>query len=175
MYAAHFAAALAIKGCAPRAPAWALLTGAFIPDGVWIVLAGAGIEPADTTVFFDDWSHSCLSILTEASLFALLFYRRGAAVWFPVWLAVVSHFLLDLPIHPKPLALYPHSTTHFGTDHWQWGLTRSFLGMSQYWWVQCVLVVALLAIYAAGARRQHMPANLTAASCVSIAGLHFLF
>jgi hypothetical protein len=175
MYAAHFAAALAIKGCAPRAPAWALLTGAFIPDGVWIGLAGAGIEPADASVFFDDWSHSALSILIEASLFALFFYRRGIAVWLPVWLAVVSHFLLDALVHPKPLAFYPHAVLHFGADHWQWGQVRAFLGMPHYWWLQAALVLALLAIYLAGARRQQLPTNLAAASCISVAGLHFLF
>jgi len=36
MYAAHFAAGLAIKSRAPQAPTWALLVGAFIPDFVWI-------------------------------------------------------------------------------------------------------------------------------------------
>jgi len=58
VYAAHFAAGLAIKSCVPEAPAWALLTGAFLPDFVWIALANRGIEPANPQIFFDDWSHS---------------------------------------------------------------------------------------------------------------------
>src|SRR5437870_2709309 len=56
MYAPHFAAALAIKGGSPGAPLWALLIGAFIPDLLWIALARIGIEPAQTSNFFDDWS-----------------------------------------------------------------------------------------------------------------------
>ena len=39
MYAAHFAAGLAIKGKVEKAPLWALLIGAFVPDFIWIVLA----------------------------------------------------------------------------------------------------------------------------------------
>ena len=58
MYVAHFAGALAIKSRVPKAPTWALLVGAFIPDFIWIVLANRGIEPTEPSLFFDDWSHS---------------------------------------------------------------------------------------------------------------------
>src|SRR5215470_3362453 len=137
MFAAHFAAALAIKGRAPRAPAWALLTGAFVPDLLWIPLAALGIEPTARAVFFDDWSHSLLTTITWATLWAAIFWRRGAAVAVAVWLAVFSHFLLDLPIHPKPLALYPHSAVHLGI-----GLSQ--VDRATYWWVQLAVVVALI-------------------------------
>src|ERR1700678_4029770 len=112
MYAAHFAAGLAIKGRAPKAPTWALLTGAFLPDFFWIGFAAIGLEPATSKVFFDDWSHSLVSVLVEATAFALLFYRRALTVWLQVWLALISHYFLDLPIHPKPIALYPHAAIH---------------------------------------------------------------
>jgi hypothetical protein len=58
MYAAHFAAALAFKSFSPKAPTWALLTGAFLPDLFWIAFGLAGIEPSQGPAFFDDWSHS---------------------------------------------------------------------------------------------------------------------
>ena len=47
MYAAHFAAALAVKGprVSAEAPAWALPTAAFVPDLAWIALARLGVEP----------------------------------------------------------------------------------------------------------------------------------
>jgi len=130
MYAAHFAAGLAIKSQAPKAPTWALLVGAFLPDFFWIAFGLAGIEPSQGPAFFDDWSHSLAMVLLWAFLFSLPFWRRGLAVVVPVWLAVFSHFLLDLPIHPKNLALYPHSSIHLG-----WGLWR--IGPRNYWWVQC--------------------------------------
>jgi hypothetical protein len=46
MYAAHFAAGLAIKSRAPQAPTWALLIGAFLPDFIWIAFGLARIEPS---------------------------------------------------------------------------------------------------------------------------------
>jgi hypothetical protein len=174
MYAAHFAAALAIKGRAPEAPAWALITAAFLPDAVWITLAGAGIEPTGPTTFFDDWSHSLLSIATEATAFALIFLRQGRRVWAPIWLAGASHFLLDLPIHPRLLALYPHSAVHLGAPLWDWGAARSWLGMSHYWWVQAGATAILLVIYLSGVRRAAIAPNLAVASCLTVVGLHFL-
>jgi hypothetical protein len=80
MYAPHFAAALAIKGKSPGAPLWALLIGAFIPDLVWMALARLGFEPAQRSNFFDDWSHSLVSVAILATLFALAFLRKGKPV-----------------------------------------------------------------------------------------------
>src|ERR1700684_409147 len=100
MYAAHFAAGLAIKSRAPQAPTWALLIGAFVPDFFWIAFGLAGVEPSQGPAFFDDWSHSLAMVILGASLFSLFFLRRGLPVVVPIWLAVLSHFLLDLPIHP---------------------------------------------------------------------------
>ena len=77
MYAPHFAAALAIKGRAREAPLWALLIGAFIPDLLWIVLARIGIEPAQTSNFYDDWSHSLVSVAMLATLFCISFSPEG--------------------------------------------------------------------------------------------------
>jgi len=51
MYAAHFAAALAIKSRVPKAPVVALLLGAFVPDFFWIAFGLAGIEPSQGPAF----------------------------------------------------------------------------------------------------------------------------
>jgi hypothetical protein len=174
MYAAHFAAGLAVKGRAPRAPIWALLTAAFLPDFFWIGFSAIGLEPANSRVFFDDWSHSLLSVTFEATVFAMLFYRRSLAVWLPIWIAGLSHFLLDLPIHPKPLALYPHAAIHAPWDLWNWATAKGLLGITPYWWGQLAVVGVLLAIYATGAKKSGIPKHLVAASCVSILGLHLL-
>lgn len=175
MYAAHFAAGLAISSRAPRAPIWALLAGCFLPDIVWIVLAIGGIEPSKPTVFFDEWSHSLMSILVEASLFALLFIGRGMYVWAPIWLAVASHFLLDVLIHPKPLALYPHATLHAPWDMWSWGTSKTPFLFTHYWWVQFGIMVPLVTVYAMGARKTGLPTNLIAATVLALLGLHLLF
>src|ERR1051325_2609530 len=81
MYAPHFAAALAINGRSPGAPLWALLIGAFIPDLAWIAFARIGIEPAQASNFFDDWSHSLVSVAILATLFASAFLHRGKTVF----------------------------------------------------------------------------------------------
>ena len=121
MYAPHFAAALALKSRVPRAPLWALLLGSFMPDVFWVVLARMGIEQAQASNFFDDWSHSLLSVVILATLFVAAFCRAGWKIALAVWLAVFSHFLLDLPVHPTRLALYPLSGVHLGWDLVAWG------------------------------------------------------
>jgi hypothetical protein len=175
MYAAHFAAGLAIGSRAPRAPIWALLAGCLLPDIVWIALATSGIEPSAPSLFFDDWSHSLVSIFVEASLFTLLFIRRGVYVWAPIWLAVASHFLLDVLIHPKPLALYPHATLHAPWDLWIWGTSKTSFLFTHYWWIQFAIMVPLIGVYAVGARKRGFPTNLIAATALSLLGLHLLF
>jgi hypothetical protein len=167
MYAAHFAAGMVIGSRVPQAPVGALLVGVFVPDLVWIVLATAGVEPTGREVFFDDWSHSLAMTLLWATLFAARFWRRGTAVAGAVWLAVASHFLLDAPIHPKDLALYPYSSVHLG-----WGLVR--LGPMFYWIVQLVVVVVLAAAYVPGARRLRIPMPWIAVTCAELVALHLL-
>jgi hypothetical protein len=173
MYAAHFAAALAIKSRAPAAPTGALMVGAFVPDFVWVGLGLAGIEPSQGPAFFDDWSHSLAMVIVWATLFALCFWRRGPSVVWPVWLAGFSHFLLDLPIHPKNLALYPHSSVHLGWNLWEYGQTPLW-SRTPYWWVQLAVLAVLTFVYAQGARRLRVPVNIIAASCLILLCLHLL-
>lgn len=167
MYAAHFAAALAIKSRAPKAPTWALMIGAFLPDFVWVILGIAGVEPSQGPAFFDDWSHSLAMVSLYAILFAVIFWKKGKAVMFAVGLAVFSHFILDLPIHPKNLALYPHSAIHLG-----WGLWR--VGPRNYWYVQLAVVIVLALVYAQSARKIRFAPNLILASVVLLLGLHLI-
>lgn len=168
MYAAHFAAALTIKARVSRAPTWALLTGAFLPDFLWIALARAGVEPTQARVFFDDWSHSLASVAVMATVFAVLFLRSGRPVVIAVWSAVFSHFLLDLPIHPRYLALFPHSAVHLGIA------LSAGIGARAYWWVQAAVVLLLAGVYARLARKLRHPANLIFASMVTVVALHLL-
>jgi hypothetical protein len=167
VHAAHFAAALAIKGRVPQAPTWALLTGAFVPDLLWVPLAMLGVEPTAPAVFFDDWSHSLATTVLWATLWAALFWRRGRVVAAAAWIAVFSHFLLDMPIHPQPLALYPHSILHLGFSYQQ-------VSTTVYWWVQLAVLVALSLVYVQAARRHGAPLRLVAASCLVMLSLHLL-
>ncbi len=174
MYAPHFAAALAIKGRTPEAPLWALLIGAFVPDLLWITLARIGIEPAQTSNFFDDWSHSLISVGVWATLYAVLFWPKGRLVCSAIWLAVFSHFVLDFPVHPKRLALAPMTDIYLGWDFLAWGSRPGWLGAVNDWWLQLFVLLALLFVYVTGVRRAPMPASLVAAGCVVLLGLQLL-
>ena len=167
MYAAHFAAALVIKSRVPKAPTWALITGAFLPDFIWVGLGLAGIEPSQGPGFFDDWSHSLAVVILYATLFAAVFWRKGTVAAVAVWLAVFSHFLLDLPIHPKNLALYPHSRVHLGWNLWR-------IGPRNYSYVQCIVVIVLMLVYAQGTRKLRFAGNLILATCILVLGLHLM-
>jgi hypothetical protein len=173
VYAAHFAAGLAIKTRASDAPVWALLVGAFLPDFFWIAFGLAGVEPSQGPAFFDDWSHALIMVVLWATLFALWFWRRGLSVVLPVWLAVFSHFILDLPIHPKRLALYPRSSIHLGWNLWDFGGTSLWFA-TRYWWVQLAVLLGLTLVYAFGARKILLPRNLICASCLILLGLHLM-
>jgi len=175
MYAAHFAAGLAVKARVPQAPTWALMTAVFLPDFIWIALARAGVEPTlPPRGFFDDWSHSLVMILVWSTLFSAVFWRQRSAVTLAVWIAGLSHFFLDFVIHPAKLALYPHSSMHLSWDLWKYGLTKSWLGATHYWWFQFAVIVLLLSIYVWYARKNRLQPNLIAASCITIFSLHLL-
>jgi len=173
MFAAHLAVGLAIKAAQPKAPAWAILTGAFLPDLFWIVFAGLGVEPSSDAVFFDGWSHSVASIVVQAALFALCFHQCGRAVTSAVALAVLSHLPLDALIHPNPLELWPHAPLVLGHPSWSWAQTNLALHKSRYWWIQLAIVVSLLAFYLRRAK-DWLPINLVGASCILVLGVHLL-
>jgi hypothetical protein len=150
MYAAHFAAGLAIKSRAPAAPTWALMVGVFLPDFVWVALGLAGVEPSQGPAFFDDWSHSLAMVIVWATLFALCFWRRGPPVVWPVWLAV-----------------------HLGWNLWDYGQTPLW-SRTPYWWIQLAVLAGLAFAYVQGARRFRVPVNIIAASCLILLCLHLL-
>ena len=96
-------------------------------------------------------------------------------VWAPIWLAVASHFPLDVLIHPKPLPLYPHSSWRAPWDLWSWGASETPFLFTRYWWVQFGMVVTLIAVYAMGARKHGLPVNLIGATALLVLCLHLLF
>jgi hypothetical protein len=127
MYAGHFAAALVIKKHAPAAPSWGLFLGVGVLDVLFGPLVLAGIERVTVTpggspgfsLDYIDWSHSLLMSVVWAVLYAALFLGRSRSVAIAMGLAVFSHFLLDLPMHPPDLALWPNADVHLGAGLWQ--------------------------------------------------------
>jgi hypothetical protein len=154
VYAGHFAAALAIKAKEPRAPTWALLLGVGLVDVLFGLFVLVGIERATMTpgqspgfrLDFIDWSHSLAMSLVWAAAYAAIFLRRGAVVAVACGVAVFSHFVLDLLMHPGDLALWPYAQAHLGFGIWTaWP--------KGWWWFELAFIAACSAYYLVRARR----------------------
>jgi len=87
---------------------------------------------------------------------------------------VFSHFLLDFPVHPKRLALYPWSGVYLGWDLLTWGSRRGWHGAINDWWLQLVVLLLLLIVYVHGIRRTGISAKVVAASCILLFGVQLL-
>jgi hypothetical protein len=152
VYAGHFAAGLALKARQPKAPTWALLVGTGLLDILFGPFLVAGIERASLTpgqspgfrLDFIDWSHSLTMSLVWSALYALAFFKRGRAVALTLGFAVFSHFLLDLPMHPPDLALWPGAAAHLGFGLWHTPF---------WWWAELAVVLAGCGYYWARARQ----------------------
>lgn len=148
MYVGHFAAGLAIKAKEPKAPTWALLVGVGFLDILFGPLVLVGIERATVmpsvspgfSLDFIDWSHSLLMSVLWSILFAAAFARYGRRVMIALGFAVFSHFLLDLPMHPPDLALWPNSDSHIGLGLWR-------LLPTGWWFVELAVIAVLWAYY----------------------------
>lgn len=147
MYVGHFAAGLAIKAYEPKAPTWALLVGVGLLDILFGPFVLAGIERASITpsvspgfsLDYIDWSHSLAMSLVWSVLFAAAFVRYSSRVMMAVGFAVFSHFLLDVPMHPPDLALWPNSAAHIGLGLWQ--------RLPTGWWFVELALMGVLWLY----------------------------
>lgn len=172
MFAGHFAMGLAIKGSEPKAPMWAVMVAVFLPDLIWLVLSIAGIEQVEpATAWFDGWSHSVLFILLQASVFMALFWCRGRRIAIALGLAVASHLLLDLPMHPARLELYPHAALSVGNFLHGWARIPLALGKTNGWWFEMSVVAILLALSLVISRQRGPKPRIVLASGLLICGL----
>lgn len=149
MYAGHFAAGLVLKAKEPRAPTWGILLGVGLLDLLFGPFVLLGLErasvtplvPPGFTLDFIDWSHSLAMALVWSGVFALLFFRWGGRVMGVMALAAFSHFLLDIPMHPPDMALWPGSPMHLGLGLWQtlpigwWFVELSLIGLAGWYYV----------------------------------------
>ncbi len=103
----------------------------------------ASLTPGESPGFsldYIDWSHSLLTALVWSLLFGLLFFRSGRPVALAMGLTVLSHFVLDLVMHPPDLALWPGADIHLGLGLWK--------SMPTGWWfVELAFVAGCLAYY----------------------------
>jgi hypothetical protein len=130
MLLGHFAAGLAAKNFAPKTNAGLLVAAAVLLDLLWPVFLSLEWEsvvivPGTTVVtplFFlhYPWSHSLyMAVIWGVSFaglyYALTRYREGAMA---IGVLVVSHWLLDLPMHRPDLPITPWGDALLGFSLW---------------------------------------------------------
>jgi len=133
VFLGHYGIAFAAKRVAPRTSLGWLVFAAQFLDELWPILLLLGVEqvrivpglmaasPLDFVSY--PWSHSLLmamvwGIVIGALYFAFRKYGRGAWI---LALLVISHWLLDLPMHRKDLPLWPGELS----PRYGWGLWGS--------------------------------------------------
>lgn len=156
MFLGHYAVALAAKRAAPRTSLGTLVFAAQLLDELWPIMLLLGLErlrivpglmaasPFDFVSY--PITHSLLaavgwSVLVGAVYFAFRRDRRSAAV---LGGAVLSHWLLDVPMHRPDLQLWPGSSVRVG-----WGLWNSVPATVV---IELGLFAAGLALYTRGTR-----------------------
>ena len=147
MYAGHFAAGLALKAQEPTAPMWGILLGVGLLDLLFGPFVLLGLEQVSITpgrspgfsLDHIDWSHSLLTSLLWSSAYGAFFVRWGGRVATVMGLAAFSHFVLDIPMHPPDLALWPGSDVHIGLGLWA--------ALPRGWWFIELVVIGLAGGY----------------------------
>ena len=130
MYLGHYAIAFAAKRASPGTSLGTLIFASQFIDILWplFVLLGlekVAVDPGNTVVtplrFVQyPFTHSLLSVLIWACLFASLYWMvsRNRTGTLTVWLAVLSHWVLDFFTHAPDLPLYPGSEKTVGLGLW---------------------------------------------------------
>ena len=130
MFLGHYGVAFAARRAAPRTSLGTTIFAAQWLDELWPILLLAGVERvrivpglmAANSLDFVHYpiSHSLLTALGWAVLIGVVYFavrRYGRGAWI-VGASVVSHWLLDAPMHRPDLPLWPGSTTLVGMGLW---------------------------------------------------------
>ena len=180
MLLGHYGAAFGARRLAPRTSLGTLAFAAQWADELWPVLLVAGVEhvrvvpglmAANSLDFaWYPWSHSLLAIGGWALLLSVGYQlvRRDARSGVVIGALVLSHWLLDLPMHRPDLPLWPGSSPRVGLGAWN-SIPLTILldggtfaaGLALYVtgtrprdaigrWALWAMVVVLVAIFASG-------------------------
>jgi membrane-bound metal-dependent hydrolase YbcI (DUF457 family) len=153
MIAGHFGFAAAVKSRTPAVPVWALMLACVWLDVVFVPLLAAGLESIESVpgapngaygaaIIHATYTHSLLGALVLSALFGLAFLGRyGRHTAFVLGLVVMSHWLLDLPMHRPDMPLLPGGIdpVRLGFGLWRFPVASAVLELA--------LVVAGAALY----------------------------
>ena len=131
MFLGHYGLAFAAKRVAPRASLGTFALATQLLDELWPIFVLVGLErvrvapglmaanPLDFEYY--PYSHSLAGAVVWSILLGAIYYaarrdRRNAVV---VGLLVLSHWILDVPMHRPDLPLWPGSATRVGLGAWR--------------------------------------------------------
>ncbi|HOE17072.1 MAG TPA: hypothetical protein PK344_06610 [Syntrophorhabdaceae bacterium] len=127
MYTGHLALGVALKSKFHRVPAIPIIFGSAlldILDGIFIASGIDRVKPNPksgpylfTDLTFVDWDHSMLMATIWSLVWGAVF-KKNKKDSILAALAVFSHFLIDVPVHNKDLAIYPYSRMRIGWGWW---------------------------------------------------------
>jgi membrane-bound metal-dependent hydrolase YbcI (DUF457 family) len=130
MILGHYAVALAAKRAAPRTSLGTLVFAAQLLDELWPIMLLLGLERvrivpglmAASPLDFVHYpiTHSLLGAAGWALLVGLVYFaiRRDRSASVVLGIAVLSHWLLDAPMHRPDLPLWPGSSVRVGAGLW---------------------------------------------------------
>jgi hypothetical protein len=133
--AGHFGFAAGVKARAPAVPLWALMLASQWLDVVFVPLLLAGVERFDAVpganpnayggaIIYADYTHSLVGALVLSAIFgAVAAIRYGKHAGWVLGLVVMSHWVLDVPMHRADMPILPGNAG--GLPRLGFGLWRS--------------------------------------------------
>lgn len=130
MFVGHFAVGLAVKPLAPKVSLVTLFLAAAFSDVLWILFFGVGIEQVviqpgfmvanSLDLVYIPFSHSLLIDAVWGAAFASIYFaqRRDSRGAWILFLAVLSHWVLDVAVHRPDMPLAPGIDLRFGLGLW---------------------------------------------------------
>lgn len=156
MFLGHYGVAFAARRAAPRTSLGSTVFAAQFLDELWPILLLAGVEQvrvvpglmAASALDFVSYpiSHSLLMAIVWGAVIGLAYFavrRYGRGAWV-LALAVVSHWILDLPMHRPDLPLWPGASPRVGLGLWN-SITATVV-------IELALLAIGLALYLRGTR-----------------------
>jgi len=131
MFLGHYGVAFAAKRLIPRTSLGTLTLAAQLLDEIWPILLVFGVEqvrivpglmPANPLDFvYYPYTHSLAAAIVWSFIFGTIYFvirrdRRSAII---VGALVLSHWILDLPMHRPDLQLWPGSSVRLGFGAWR--------------------------------------------------------
>jgi hypothetical protein len=177
--AGHFGFAAAVKSRAPATPLWALMLASQWLDVVFVPLLVAGVERIEPvagtrpgaygeSIIHADYTHSLAGALLLSIAFgavaALRYGRRSGAI---LGLVVMSHWLLDLPMHRADMPILPGGAgdlPHLGLGLWRYPWPSALLELT-------IVVLGAVLYGRAALRVAGGDARLTRVARLSCAGV----